>query len=85
MKNELHAAYVLSTEVHAKIVSIDASAALALAGVEAFITAKDVPNNHTGPVEPDDEIFASEIVRCIGYPIGVILAHSRVFHCSMIA
>ena len=36
---------VLSTKAHARIVSIDASPALAHPGVRAFFSAKDVPVN----------------------------------------
>ena len=41
--NELHAALVLSTKAKAKIVNIDATEALSLAGVREFISEKDVP------------------------------------------
>lgn len=39
----LYAAYVLSTEAAAKVVSIDTKEALSLPGVVRFIGAKDVP------------------------------------------
>ena len=39
----LHAKILRSTQVHARILSIDTSAAKALAGVHAVITAVDVP------------------------------------------
>ncbi|RXG72356.1 Xanthine dehydrogenase/oxidase, partial [Armadillidium vulgare] len=40
--NELHAAFVISTKVHAKILNIDPSNALKLEGVEGFFSAKDL-------------------------------------------
>jgi carbon-monoxide dehydrogenase large subunit len=39
----LHAAILRSSVAHGRIVSIDATAALALPGVHAVITAKDMP------------------------------------------
>ena len=41
--NELFGAFVLSTEAHADIVSIDTSVALALPGVHSVVTSDDVP------------------------------------------
>ena len=43
LPGELHAKILRSSEVHAKIKSIDTSAAKALPGVHAVITAADVP------------------------------------------
>jgi xanthine dehydrogenase/oxidase len=41
----LYATMVLATKAHARVVSIDASPALALPGVRAFYSAKNVPVN----------------------------------------
>uniref|UniRef100_A0A8C2DPD9 xanthine dehydrogenase n=1 Tax=Cyprinus carpio TaxID=7962 RepID=A0A8C2DPD9_CYPCA len=50
-ENELHLALVTSTKAHALIKSIDTSDAMAVPGVVAFISAKDIPgSNMTGPV-----------------------------------
>lgn len=58
--------------------SIDASEALQAEGVVAFFSAKDVPgHNQIGPVFPDEELFASEEVLCVGYPIGIVVAHTQ--------
>ncbi len=36
-------------------------------GVLGFFTAKDVPgDNHIGPVVPDEEVYASELVTSVG-------------------
>ena len=76
---ELSGAFVLSTHAHAKIVSIDASGALAMPGVHSFVSAKDVPGlNSFGPAVPDDQVFADGVVKCIGYPLGMILADTHV-------
>ena len=69
----LHAALVLSTKPHARILSIDAAAALAMPGVEGFFSAKDVPFNDIGPAVTDEDVFAEEVVTCVGHPIGIIV------------
>lgn len=76
MDNELYLALVLSTKAHARIVSIDASEALAMDGVVAFYSAKDLPtwNNMVGPVVQDEEMFASERVTAYGQTIGAVVA-----------
>ena len=84
VSNELFGSFVLSTVAHARIKSIDTSAALALPNIHSFVSAKDVPgSNAIGPVVRDDEVFASETVQCIGYPIGLILATNRVRSCVL--
>lgn len=76
--NELCGVLVMSTKAHAKIVSIDAAAALAMPGVEAFYSAKDVPgSNATGPIFKDEEIFAASEVTCTGQPVGFVVAATQ--------
>ena len=55
---------VQSTRAHARIVSLDPSDALALPGVHAFFSAKDLPGdkNLYGPVIHDDFVFAKDEV-----------------------
>ena len=50
-KGSLHAKIVRSPHAHARIVSIDTSAAEALPGVEAVCTAADFPSDVTGDVD----------------------------------
>ncbi|KAF9930855.1 hypothetical protein BGZ67_005595 [Mortierella alpina] len=80
LHNELYGAMVLSSRAHAKIVSIDTSAALAHPGVKAYYGHKDVPGNNVwgAAMFDDEEIFASEEVHCVGQIIGVIVADSQV-------
>ncbi|KAF9292879.1 hypothetical protein BGZ88_006024 [Linnemannia elongata] len=80
LHNELYGAMVLSTRAHAKIVSIDTSAALAHPGVKAYYGHKDVPGNNVwgAAMFDDEEIFASEEVHCVGQIIGVIVADTQV-------
>lgn len=65
--NCLHAALVLSTKPHARILSINDSAARHSPGVAGIFFAKDVPgDNSTGPVVADEELFATKFVTCVG-------------------
>lgn len=79
LKNELHACYVLSTRPHAKILSIDYSAALDLPGVVDFVDKDDMPSpeaNKFGAPNFDEVIFAEGEVLTAGQPIALILATS---------
>ncbi|ODN01215.1 Xanthine dehydrogenase/oxidase [Orchesella cincta] len=73
---QLHGALVGSPIAHGKIISIDASKALALPGVVEFLSAKSIPADHNvqGHIIDDEEIFASEYVHCQGQTIGIIVA-----------
>uniref|UniRef100_A0A452V7N7 Aldehyde oxidase 4-like n=1 Tax=Ursus maritimus TaxID=29073 RepID=A0A452V7N7_URSMA len=68
---ELFLAVTTSTRAHAKIISIDASEALALPGVFDVITAEDVPgdNNHQGEV-----LYAQNEVICVGQIVCTVAA-----------
>ncbi|QDU85448.1 4-hydroxybenzoyl-CoA reductase subunit alpha [Planctomycetes bacterium Pla163] len=71
----LHAKFVRSTKAHARIVSIDTSAALALPGVHAVITGKDLPINYgVIPWTPDEHALALEKVRFIGDEVAAVAA-----------
>ncbi len=67
-----------SSVAHGRIVNIDASAALAVEGVEAVFTGKDVctiiPDPYHGPAFHDQPILALEKVRHIGEPVAVVVA-----------
>ncbi|GMR30221.1 hypothetical protein PMAYCL1PPCAC_00416, partial [Pristionchus mayeri] len=77
-----HAALVLSTEAHARILSIDASEALAVEGVLAYVDAKDIPASgmiRPGlqpifPLQDNTPVFADGVVEMVGQPIGCIVA-----------
>jgi xanthine dehydrogenase/oxidase len=74
----LHAALVRSTRPHARLLSVDAAAARALPGVAGVFGAADVPgDNRVGPVLHDEELFASEVVTCVGAAIAVVVGDSE--------
>ncbi len=73
----LHAALITSPIAHGRLKSIDAAAALAMEGVVAFVSAKDVPgHNDIAPILSGEELFASESLEYLGHPIGCIAAET---------
>lgn len=80
----LHAALVKSTVPKGQIRSIDPSAALALPGVKAVVTARDLvlppidcPDIRYGVVVRDRPILAEESVRFVGEPVAAVVADDR--------
>lgn len=58
--NALHAALVLSTRPHARLLRVETAAAAAMPGVAGVYTAADVPGgNDIGPAIHDEELFAT--------------------------
>lgn len=64
-ENELYLALLVSSRPHARVLSTDASRALAMEGVHAFFSAKDLPapqfRNFHGIIH-DDQVFAADKV-----------------------
>ncbi|KAL8768355.1 MAG: hypothetical protein Q9209_005389 [Squamulea sp. 1 TL-2023] len=78
-KNELYGVLVLSTNAHAKILSVDTSPAMNLPGVANYVDHHDLPNpkaNWWGAPNCDETFFAVDEVFSAGQPIGMILADS---------
>jgi carbon-monoxide dehydrogenase large subunit len=82
----LHAAILRSTHAHARLGSIEASRALALPGVVAVITARDLGSVERIPVRlgPRPSLvaclqppLATEKVRYVGEPVALVIATSR--------
>ncbi|MEI8239573.1 MAG: xanthine dehydrogenase subunit D, partial [Actinomycetota bacterium] len=71
----LWGATLRSPHPYARIVSIDVSPAWKIAGVEAVLTAADVPGKATyGLISQDQPVFASDVVRFVGEPVAVVAA-----------
>ena len=71
----LHAKFVRSTRMHARIVNIDARAALALPGVHAVLTGKDLPIPYgVIPWTQDEHALALHKVRFIGDEVAAVAA-----------
>jgi xanthine dehydrogenase large subunit len=72
-----HAWPVAAPHAHARVVSIDPTAALAHPGVLRVLTAADVPGeNDVGPARRDEPLFPSE-VSFHGQPVAWVLAESE--------
>ncbi|KAH8883677.1 xanthine dehydrogenase [Thozetella sp. PMI_491] len=79
LKNELHACLVLSTKAHAKIKSVDYSAALDIPGVVDYVDRHDMPSaraNRWGAPHFEELFLAEDEVFTTGQPIAAILATS---------
>ncbi|HEX5585509.1 molybdopterin cofactor-binding domain-containing protein [Gaiella sp.] len=64
-----------SPHAYARIVSIDLSKALSLAGIHAVLTHIDVPGRKTYGLEfPDQPVLAMERVRYVGEPVAIVAA-----------
>ncbi|MCG5237534.1 xanthine dehydrogenase molybdopterin binding subunit [Xanthobacter oligotrophicus] len=70
----LHGALVLSPHPHARIVSMDLSAARALPGVVA-VAAGDVPGvNDIAPIRSGEPMLAQGVVEYVGHPVAAVAA-----------
>ena len=80
----LHLAFLRTPYPHAKIISIDTSAARAMAGVEAVLTGDDIGNLSIPgrPMVPDMKIpphpvLARGAVHAAGTPVAAVVARTR--------
>ncbi len=74
----LHAALGLSTQAHARIVSMRFDAVRATPGVVAVFTAEDIPGvNDCGPIVHDDPVLANGVVQFVGQPVFMVVATSH--------
>ena len=73
----LWARNVRSPLPHARIVSIDTSRAREVPGVQAIITAKDIPPMYTGRNIKDVPVLCEERVRFVGDKVAVVVADDR--------
>jgi CO/xanthine dehydrogenase Mo-binding subunit len=73
----LHLKVVFAGRPHARILSINTSAALALPGVAAVFTAADVPNNAYGLIDADQPVLCADVVRFVGDKVALVVAESR--------
>lgn len=78
IKNTLYCKFVRSTYAHAKIKSINSSKAVALAGVKAVITGKELPIKFgVLPISEDETAMAVEKTRYIGEIVVAIAADTE--------
>ena len=71
----LSLAPVQAPHAHARIVGIDAGAALALPGVHAVLTAADIPGeNDSGPIVHDEPLIPADTVSFHGQAVAWVVA-----------
>ncbi len=73
-------AFVMSSEAHARLVSIDLRAALAVDGVIAVYTAADFaryPDLPGGLADLERPVLARNVVRFVGEPVALVVAEDR--------
>ena len=84
-ENLLHGKVLFSHQPHARMLAMDTSAAAAIPGVVAILTAKDVPVNEYGLIFPDQPVLVglgsdkkdSDVSRWEGDQVAVIIAETE--------
>jgi putative selenate reductase molybdopterin-binding subunit len=84
MDGLLHIKLLRSPHPHARIVSIDKAAALAVPGVHAVLTHEDAPRklfstarHEVAEMDPDDTRVLDDVVRFIGQKVAAVIADSE--------
>jgi CO/xanthine dehydrogenase Mo-binding subunit len=66
-----------SPHAHARIAHLETTAARAVPGVRAVLTAGDIPGENVIPlIQPDWPVLAREFVRHVGEPVALVAAES---------
>ena len=82
VRGTLYAALVTSPVAHGELIGegIDREALLAMHGVVAVFTAKDIPGeNNCGPIVHDDPFLADGKVLFLGQPVAVVVAREMLY------
>ena len=79
MDGMLHLSAVRSKYARARVLSVDASEALAMEGVVGVLTAEDVPHNKVGHLQQDWDVMipVGGVTRCVGDAICLVVAESE--------
>ena len=77
LRGTLHAAPILSTQAHAKLLGVDGTAALAMPGVVGLVLAADIPGDAMlAAFAHDEPVFATDTVQHIGQVVGLVVAQT---------
>ena len=79
MEGMAHLSAVRSAYARARVLSIDASEALAMEGVIGVLTAADVPHNKVGHLQQDWDVMIAvgDVTRCVGDAICLVVAETE--------
>ncbi|MCY7371759.1 MAG: xanthine dehydrogenase molybdopterin binding subunit [Polaromonas sp.] len=74
-RGTLHAAPILSSVAHGRLLGVDYAAALAMPGVRDVVLAVDIPGDgRFGNFAHDEPVFATGTVQHVGQVIGLVVA-----------
>ena len=77
VRGTLHAAPILSTVAHGRLLGVNVAPALAMPGVVDVVLACDIPGDPMlAAFAGDEPVFATDTVQFIGQVVGVVLATS---------
>ncbi|WP_269500158.1 xanthine dehydrogenase molybdopterin binding subunit [Castellaniella sp. S9] len=77
LRGTVYAALGLSSQAHARVLSMNLDAVRGAPGVVAVYTARDIPGeNNCGPVLHDDPLLADGLVQYIGQPLFVVVGRT---------
>ncbi len=78
LQRKNYAVAVRSLHHHARIVSVDISAAKSMPGVLGVVISEDIPGARTfGALVDDQPVLAEKVVRHMGEPIALVIADSK--------
>ncbi len=79
VRGTLHAAPILSSVAHGRLLGVDARAARAMPGVVDLVLATDIPGDPMlAAFAGDEPVFARETVQHVGQVVGLVLARTVV-------
>ncbi|HWP12029.1 MAG TPA: molybdopterin cofactor-binding domain-containing protein, partial [Ramlibacter sp.] len=77
MKGTLHAAPILSTVAHGRLLGVDTKAARGMPGVRGVVLAADIPGDPVlATFVHDEPVFARDKVEHIGQVVGLVVAET---------
>ncbi|MCM2253107.1 MAG: xanthine dehydrogenase molybdopterin binding subunit, partial [Ramlibacter sp.] len=77
LKGTLHAAPILSTVAHGRLLGVEPDAALRMPGVRGVVLAADIPGDPVlATFVHDEPVFARDKVEHVGQVVGLVVADS---------
>jgi xanthine dehydrogenase large subunit len=77
VRGTLHAAPILSTVAHGKLLGVDSAAARAMPGVVDVLLSADIPGDPMlAAFAGDEPVFAMDTVQFVGQVVGVVVART---------